>query len=165
MYLSLATIRFFESLPSAFAVGLLIMPLLIGENSKRFKSTIAIFATCRALLGFVLLYLILRQIIPIDRSISFGQLIEFTLSTTVGWAWIVSELLAFLFAGLTLLRLTKTSRALDFASLMSGLLLLSVVAVTGHAIDDGLPKWAQLSFFLHTTAGLSWLGGLLGLIW
>lgn len=165
MYLSLATIRFLESLPSAFAVGLLILPLLIGEESARFKTTIASFAVIRALLGFVLLYLILRQIIPADRGISFVQLVEFTLSTTVGWAWIASQLLAFLFAGLTLLRLVKSSRFLDVATLISGLLLLAVVAVTGHAIDDGLPKWTQLSFFLHTTAGLSWLGGLLGLIW
>jgi len=158
MYLSLATVRFLESLPSAFAVGLLIIPLLIGEESARFKKIIAAFAVIRALLGFALLYLILRQITPADRSISFGQLVEFTFGTTVGWAWIVSQLLAFLFAGLTVLRLVKSLPFLDVATLISGLLLLSVVAVTGHAIDDGLPKWTQLSFFLHTAAGLSWLG-------
>jgi len=53
---------------------------------------------------------------------------------------IASQLLAFLFAGLTLSRLVKSSRFLDVATLISGLLLLAVVAVTGHAIDDGLPK-------------------------
>lgn len=40
-----------------------------------------------------------------------------------------------------------------------------MVSVTGHAIDDSLPLYTQLSFPAHTVAGLTWLGGLLGLVW
>ena len=165
MYLSLAIIRFLESLPSAFAVGLLLVPLLCREDGARFKNIIAALAFFRAILGFVLLYLILRQIIPSEKPINAKLLAEFTLGTTVGWAWIVSQFLAFLFAGLCFIRLSISSRRLDFIALAAGVILLAVVSLTGHAIDDGLPTWTQVSFFLHTAAGLTWLGGLLGLIW
>ena len=70
MYLSLAIIRFLESLPSAFAVGLLLVPLLCREDGARFKNIIAALAFFRAILGFVLLYLILRQIIPSEKPIN-----------------------------------------------------------------------------------------------
>ncbi len=39
------------------------------------------------------------------------------------------------------------------------------MSVTGHAIDDSFSIWQQISFLLHTAAGLTWLGGLLGLVW
>ncbi|NDB69633.1 MAG: hypothetical protein EB015_16845, partial [Methylocystaceae bacterium] len=117
MYLSLAIIRFLESLPSAFAVGLLLVPLLCREDGARFKNIIAALAFFRAILGFVLLYLILRQIIPSEKPINAKLLAEFTLGTTVGWAWIVSQFLAFLFAGLCFIRLNISSRRLDFIAL------------------------------------------------
>jgi putative copper resistance protein D len=165
MYLSLAFIRFLESLPSALAVGLLLLPRLIGEDGSRFKFPVAAAAVFRALLGFVLLYLIARAIIPAERPLDSGVLWEFTFGTSVGKAWIVTQLLAFVFAGLSVARLFLSSDLLDRVTLWTGVGVLAVVSVTGHAIDDGLPLWTQVSFLLHTAAGLTWIGGLLGLIW
>lgn len=165
MYLSLAFIRFLESLPSALAVGLLLMPRLIGEDPGRFKIPVAAAAVLRALLGVPLLYLIARNIIPADRPIDAGLLSEFTFGTSVGKAWVATQALALIFAGLTIARFFAPSDLLDRVTLFAGVVVLAVVSVTGHAIDDGLPVWTQISFLLHTAAGLTWLGGLLGLIW
>jgi putative copper resistance protein D len=165
MYLSLAFVRFLEGLPSALAVGLLLLPRLIGEDGGRFRVPVAAAAVFRALLGFVLLYLIARQIIPAERPIDSALLWEFTLGTSVGKAWIATQIVAFVFAGLAVARLFVTSDLLDRITLWTGVFVLAIVSVTGHAIDDGLPVWTQVSFLLHTAAGLTWLGGLLGLIW
>lgn len=165
MYLSLAFIRFLESLPSALAVGLLLLPRLIGEDSARFKAPVAAVAAFRALIGFALLYLIARAIIPAERELNGDVLWEFTVGTSVGKAWLATQALAFLFAGMTVARLFINSDLLDRVTLWTGVGVLAVVSVTGHAIDDGLPTWTQISFLLHTAAGLTWLGGLLGLIW
>ena len=43
--------------------------------------------------------------------------------------------------------------------------MLALTSVTGHAIDDSFCWWQQASFLLHTVAGLTWLGGLIGLVW
>lgn len=165
MYLSLAFIRFLESLPSALAVGLLLMPRLIGEDGARFKPWVAGAAVFRALIGFALLYLTARAIIPAERPIDAAVLQEFAFGTSVGKAWLGTQALAFVFAGMTIARLYSASDLLDRLTLWTGVGVLAVVSVTGHAIDDGLPLWTQLSFLLHTAAGLTWLGGLLGLIW
>jgi putative copper resistance protein D len=165
MYLSLAFIRFLESLPSALAVGLLLLPRLIGEDGARFKPWVAGAAVFRAVFGFALLYLTARAIIPVERPIDVNVLEEFMLGTSVGKAWLTTQLLAFVFAGLTIARLFSSSDLLDRLTLWTGVGMLAVVSVTGHAIDDGLPVWAEISFLLHTAAGLTWLGGLLGLIW
>ena len=98
MYLSLATIRFFLSLPSALAVGLLLLPRLIGEDGGRFKPAVAALALLRALFGFALLYVTARAIFPADRPVEFDTLWEFTINTSVGKAWIATQLIAFLFA-------------------------------------------------------------------
>ncbi len=165
MYLSLAFIRFLESLPSALAVGLLLMPRLIGEDGERFKIPVAAAAVFRALLGFALLYLIARAIVPADRPIDSNLLWEFTFGTSVGKAWVFTQIVAFAFAALAIARLFVNADLLDRATLWTGVGVLAVVSVTGHAIDDGLPIWTQASFLLHTAAGLTWLGGLLGLVW
>lgn len=165
MYLSLAAIRFLLSLPSALAVGLLLLPRLVGEDGARFKPAVAALAIMRALLGFALLYVTARSIFPADRPIAFDTLWEFALNTTVGNAWIATQLIAFLFVGLTAARLFIASEMLDRATLWVGVVVVAVVSVTGHAVDDGLPRWTQASFLLHTAAGLTWLGGLLGLVW
>ncbi|PPD43064.1 MAG: copper resistance protein CopD [Methylocystis sp.] len=165
MYLSLAFLRFLESMPSALAVGLLLLPRLIGEDGARFKLPVAAAAVFRAVLGFGLLYLIARNIIPADRALDMSLLSEFTFGTSVGKAWVATQLLSFVFAGLTIARLYVSSDMLDRVTLWTGVGVLAVVSVTGHAIDDGLPVWTQLSFLLHTAAGLTWLGGLLGLVW
>ncbi|MCQ4190586.1 CopD family protein [Methylocystis suflitae] len=165
MYLSLAAIRFLLSLPAALAVGLLLLPRLIGEDSGRFKPAVAALALARALFGFALLYVTARAIFPADRPIEFDTLWEFTVNTSVGNAWIGTQLIAFLFAALAAARLFVASDLLDQVTLWVGVVLIAVVSVTGHAIDDGLPRWTQVSFLLHTAAGLTWLGGLLGLVW
>ncbi|MFZ3180187.1 MAG: c-type cytochrome [Methylocystis silviterrae] len=165
MYLSLAAIRFLLSLPSALAVGLLLLPRLIGEDGGRFKPAVAALSLVRALFGFALLYVTARAIFPADRPIEFDTLWEFTVNTSVGNAWIGTQLIAFLFAALAAARLFVASDLLDQVTLWVGVVLIAVVSVTGHAIDDGLPRWTQVSFLLHTAAGLTWLGGLLGLVW
>ena len=165
MYLSLAFIRFLESVPSALAVGLLLLPRLIDEDGARFKLPVAALAVFRALLGFALLYLTARLIIPVDRPLDPGVIWTFTLGTTVGKAWIATQILAFFFAGLTIARLYVDSDLLERVTLYTGVVVLAVVSVTGHAIDDGLPRWTQASFLLHTAAALTWFGGLLGLVW
>ena len=165
MYLSLAAIRFLLSVPSALAVGLLLLPRLIGEDGKRFKPAVAALALVRAFFGFALLYVTARAIFPADRPIEFDTLWEFTVNTSVGNAWIWTQLIAFLFAALAAARLFVASDLLDQVTLWVGVVLIAVVSVTGHAIDDGLPRWTQASFLLHTAAGLTWLGGLLGLVW
>ncbi|MGZ9410207.1 MAG: copper resistance protein CopD, partial [Methylocystis sp.] len=98
MYLSLAAIRFLLSAPSALAVGLLLLPRLIGEDGKRFKPAVAALALVRAFFGFALLYVTARAIFPADRPIEFDTLWEFTVNTSVGNAWIWTQLIAFLFA-------------------------------------------------------------------
>jgi len=165
MYLSLAFIRFLESLPSALAVGLLLLPRLIGEDSARFRLPVAAAAVFRAVIGFALLFVTARAIIPAERPLNFDVLWQFTVGTSVGMAWVATQLIAFLFAGLAIARLFVSSDTLDRVTLLTGVVVLAVVSVTGHAIDDGLPRWTQISFLLHTAAGLTWLGGLLGLIW
>ena len=91
-------LRFFEALPTAIAVGLLLLPLLIGESGARFKLAIAALASLRALLGFGLIVLIARAIIPADAPLSFDSLVTFCLSTSVGRAWLATEVVALLFA-------------------------------------------------------------------
>ena len=158
-------LRFFEALPTAIAVGLLLLPLLIGESGARFKLAIAALASLRALLGFGLIVLIARAIIPADAPLSFDSLVTFCLSTSVGRAWLATEVVALLFAAAALLRLRVDSDLLDKVALGLGVLVLALTSVTGHAIDDSFSWWQQGSFLLHTAAGLTWLGGLLGLVW
>jgi copper transport protein len=163
--MGLAFLRFFESLPSALAVGLLLLPRLISEDGKRFKPIIAALASLRAGLSFFLIYAIARTIIPAERPIDFATLIDFTSGTIVGKAWAVTETIAIAFAVVAAARLSVASDVLDKIAFALGALVLLVVSVTGHAVDDSLPIYTQISFLLHTGSGLVWLGGLLGLIW
>jgi copper transport protein len=163
--MQMALLRFFESLPAALAVGLLLLPRLIDEDGTRFKKAIAIAAGVRAALGFLLIAAIARAIIPADRSIDGAVLVEFAQGTTVGRAWIVTEIIAFVFAAATIARLFVSSVALDSLALGLGALVISATSVTGHAIDDSFAWYTQASFFFHTLAGLAWIGGLLGLVW
>lgn len=165
MYLSLALLRFLESLTSALAVGLLLLPRLINEDGARFKPAVAALGVIRAVLGFGLLYLIARVIIPAERPLDFETLWTFTFGTMVGAAWVATQIIAFIFAGLVVARLYVSSDLLDRVTLWAGVAVIAVVSVTGHAIDDGLPIWTKGSFLLHTAAGLTWFGGLLGLVW
>jgi len=163
--MGLVLLRFFESAPAALAVGLLLLPLLIKESGERYKPVIALLAALRAITGFLLLIAIARSIIPTQRSIDLSMLVEFTFGTVVGKAWLATQLLALLFAALAISRVFIRSNLLDRATLLSGFLVIASVSVTGHAIDDSLPVWTQISFLLHTGAGLTWFGGLLGLVW
>ncbi len=163
--MELAFLRFFESLSTALAVGLLLLPRLIEEDGARFKPLIALFACLRAILGFFLIALIAREIIPAERPIDYRTLAEFSAGTVVGKAWMGSQVLAFLFALLAILRLFAKSNWLDKATLVAGGLILAATSVTGHAIDDSFAWYVQASFLLHTLAGLIWIGGLLGLVW
>jgi copper transport protein len=163
--MELAFLRFFESLPAALAVGLLLLPRLIGEDGARFKPAVAFLAALRAGLGFFLIAAIARAIIPAERPIDYATLVEFTTGTVVGKAWAATQLVSLLFAGLAASRLFVASDLLDRITLWTGIAVIAIVSVTGHAIDDTLPIYTQVSFLLHTGAGLTWLGGLLGLIW
>ena len=120
MYLSLAFIRFLESLPTALAVGLLLMPRLIGEDSGRFKTPVAAAAVLRVLLGFPLLYLIARNIVPAERPVDGSLLWEFTVGTSVGKAWLATQLLAAVFAAMTIARIFAPSDLLDKITLYTG---------------------------------------------
>ncbi len=158
-------LRFFEAMPTAIAVGLLLLPLLVGESGARFKPAIALLASLRALLGFGLIVLIARAIIPADAPLTLDGLVTFSESTSVGRAWLATELVALLFALAALTRLRIDSDLLDKVALGLGVLVLALTSVTGHAIDDSFSWWQQGSFLLHTAAGLTWIGGLLGLVW
>ena len=158
-------LRFFEALPTALAVGLLLLPLLTDEDNARFKRVIALCGALRAVLGFGLIVLIARAIISADVPLSFDGLVTFSLSTAVGRAWLATQIVALLFAFATLARLRVDSDLLDKATLGLGGLVLALTSVTGHAIDDSFSWWQQASFLLHTAAGLVWLGGLIGLVW
>jgi copper transport protein len=163
--MGLVLLRFLESAPAAVAVGLLLLPRLIKEDGERFKPAIALLAALRAIIGFFLLFAIARNIIPAQRLIDLPTLVEFTVGTVVGKAWLATQILALLFAGLAISRIFIHSDSLDRVTLWSGVVVIASVSVTGHAIDDSLPVWAQISFLLHTGAGLTWFGGLLGLVW
>lgn len=163
--MDLAFLRFFESLPSALAVGLLLLPRLIDEDGERFRPAVAMLAAVRALLGFLLVVLIARVIIPAEKPIDLPTLTAFVSGTVVGKAWAATQVLSIIFAVLAAARLKVESDLLDRVTLWTGVAVLAVVSVTGHAIDDSIPVYTQLSFLLHTGAGLTWLGGLLGLIW
>jgi copper transport protein len=163
--MSLAFLRFFESLPSALAVGLLLLPRLIGEDGKHFKRTVAALALLRAALGFFLIQGIARAIIPAEKPIDFSTLVDFVSGTVVGKAWAVTQVIAIVFAIAAAARLLIASHFLDTATLVLAGLVVVVVSVTGHAVDDSLPVYTQISFLFHTGAGLVWLGGLLGLVW
>ena len=67
--MELAFLRFFESLPSAVAVGLLLLPRLIGEDGARVKRAVAALAFFRVVLGFFLIQATARAIIPAEKSI------------------------------------------------------------------------------------------------
>ena len=163
--MGMVLLRFLESAPAALAVGLLLLPLLINEDGRRFKPAVALLAALRAATGFFLLAAIARNIIPAQRPIDFSTLVEFTVGTVVGKAWAATEIIALLFAALAFARLFVNSALLDRVTLFVGVLVIASVSVTGHAIDDSLPVFAQVSFLLHTGAGLTWFGGLLGLVW
>ncbi|HMK88068.1 MAG TPA: CopD family protein [Methylocystis sp.] len=163
--MELAFIRFIESLASALAVGLLLAPRLIDENGQRFKPAIALLALLRFLLGFVFIVVTARGIIPEGRPFDFDAVLTFSLATTVGRAFLATQLLALAFAGLAAARLFASIQPLDIAALVAGGLVLAATSVTGHAIDDSFTWWTQASFLLHTLAGLTWIGGLIGLVW
>ncbi len=163
--MDLAFFRFFESLPAALAVGLLLLPRLIDEDGAGFKVVVAFFASVRAILGFFLIAAIAREIIPTERPIDYAALVAFCSGTVVGKAWVVTQLIALTFAVLTLARLAVKSDLLDKAALGAGGLVLAVTSVTGHAIDDSFTLFTQASFLVHTFAGLTWIGGLLGLVY
>jgi putative copper resistance protein D len=163
--MELAFLRFFESLPAALAVGLLLLPRLIDEDGARFKLVIALFASVRAVLGFFLIAAIAREIIPAERPIDYAALVAFCSGTVVGRAWAVTQLIALTFAVLAIARLAVKSDLLDKIALGAGALVLAVTSVTGHAIDDSFTLFTQASFLVHTCAGLTWLGGLLGLVY
>ena len=76
----LAYIRFFESLPAALAVGLLLLPRLIDENGDRFKALVALLASFRFVLGFLLIIFTARAIIPAERPLDFDALATFCAS-------------------------------------------------------------------------------------
>jgi copper transport protein len=163
--MGMALLRFLESAPAALAVGLLLLPRLINEDGARFKPIVAVLAAVRAVFGFFLIVAIARNIIPAQRPIDFTTLVEFVFGTIVGKAWAATQIIALVFAALAAVRLWLKSDLLDRVTLWSGVLVIAVVSVTGHAIDDSLPIYTQLSFLFHTAAGLIWLGGLLGLVW
>lgn len=163
--MELATLRFLESAFSALAVGLLLLPRLTEEDGARFKPAVAILALLRAILGFVLIVAVARSIIPAQRPIDLPTLVEFTFGTVIGKAWIVTQILALIFAAAAAARVVLKSFWLERLTLGLGLAVIAVVSVTGHAVDDSLPLYTQLSFPVHTVAGLTWLGGLLGLVW
>jgi putative copper resistance protein D len=163
--MELATLRFVESVLSALAVGLLLLPRLIEEDGARFKKAIAGSAVLRLLFGFGLIVATARNIIPPERPIDWSVLTQFVSGTVIGRAWIGTQILAAVFAGATLLRLRIDHVWLDRVTFGLGLLVLAVVSVTGHAVDDSLPIYTQLSFPFHTLAGLTWIGGLLGLVY
>ncbi len=163
--MGLAFLRFFESLPAALAVGLLLLPRLIGKTGQQFKLPVALLALLRVALGFLFLAATARVIIPGDTAVDLTKLADFAQHTVVGKAWMATEALAIAFAALAGLRLALWSPFLDAVTLSSGALVILTVSVTGHAIDDSLPLITQASFLIHTGAGLTWLGGLLGLVW
>jgi len=140
MYLSLAFARFLEAAPAALAVGLMLLPRLIGEDAGRFPAPVAALAVFRFLVGFWLLYLIVRQIIPVERAVGVGLVLEVMLGTAVGYAWIATQALALVFAGLAVTRVFRPSGNIEKITLGTGFVLLAVVSVTWHAIDDGLPR-------------------------
>jgi copper transport protein len=163
--MELALIRFFESLPSAVAVGLLLLPMLIGEDGRRFRFAVAGLGAFRALLGFALIAATARAIIPPPAPIDVATLGSFVTGTVVGKAWLATEALAVLFAFAAAARMAIDNLLLDRVALALGVLVIVVVSVTGHAVDDTLPIYTQASFLFHTGAGLTWLGGLLGLVY
>jgi copper transport protein len=163
--MGMALLRFLESAPAALAVGLLLLPRLIHEKNIRLKPAIAVLAAVRAVFGFFLIAAIARSIIPVERAIDLPTLLEFTFGTVVGKAWAVTQVIALIFAALASVRLFVVSDLLDRLTLWSGMLVITVVSVTGHAVDDSLAVYTQLSFLFHTAAGLTWLGGLLSLVW
>jgi putative copper resistance protein D len=163
--MELAILGFFESLPAALAVGLLLLPRLINEDASRFKPAIALLAGLRAVIGFVLVVALARSIIPAEKPLDAATVSGFVFGTVVGKAWMATQALALLFAGLAIARLFVLSDLADRVALWTGIAVIAVVAVTGHAMDDSLPLWTQISFVIHTAAGLTWFGGLLGLVW
>lgn len=163
--MQMAFLRFFESLPAALAVGLLLLPRLVHEDGARFKPAVALSAALRAILGFFLIAAIARSIIPAERPLDYQTLVEFCMGTVVGKAWLTTQAVALLFALLACARLVIGAKWLDTATLVAGGAILALTSVTGHAIDDSFAWYTQASFLFHTLAGLTWIGGLLGLVW
>ncbi|MBG0811821.1 c-type cytochrome [Methylosinus sp. H3A] len=163
--MELATLRFVESVLSALAVGLLLLPRLLEEDGARFKKPIAAAAVLRLLFGFGLIVASARNIIPAERPLDWSTLTQFISGTVIGKAWVATQILAAIFTATTLIRLRVDNVWLDRATLGLGLAVIAVVSVTGHAVDDSLPIYTQLSFPFHTLAGLTWIGGLLGLVY
>ncbi|HEY8259989.1 MAG TPA: copper resistance protein CopD, partial [Methylosinus sp.] len=124
--MELATLRFVESVLSALAVGLLLLPRLIEEDGARFKKAIAGAAVLRLLFGFGLIVATARNIIPPERPVDWSVLTQFVSGTVIGKAWIATQILAAAFAGAALLRLRVDNLWLDRATLGLGLLVLAV---------------------------------------
>lgn len=163
--MELAVLRFLVSMPAALAVGLLLLPRLTQEDGKRFRPAIAVLALARALLGLLLIVGIARSIIPPSRSLDLPTLVDFSLGTVVGKSWLATQALVVVFAFVAAARLIRQDVWIERLALGLGFGVVAVASVTGHAIDDSLPFYTKLSFPLHTVAGLTWFGGLLGLVY
>jgi copper transport protein len=162
----LAALRFLESAPAALAVGLLLLPRLLGEAGTRFRWIVAAMALARVATGFWLIQAIAANVMAGQRTLTAKAVADFAMGTIVGKAWIATEILAILFALATALRALwyASPQWLDTVALSLGLGLIASVSLTGHALDESLPFYARISFLLHTAAGLAWLGGLVGLV-
>lgn len=115
--MKLATLRFLESAPAALAVGLMLLPRLMGEEGARFKPAVAVLALARAVFGLFLIAAIARSIIPPQKTIDLPTLVDFALGTVVGKAWLATQIAALIFAAIAALRATLRSKWLESAAL------------------------------------------------
>lgn len=163
--MELTALRFLESVPAAAAVGFLLVPRLIGSDGFRYRWGVAGLALFRFALGFALIRAIAENVMPDRAGLDLGTLVTFARGTVVGEAWIVTQIAAGAFALMAVIGALRPRLDLDRITLGIGLAVIGTVSATGHAVDDSLPVYARLSFLLHTAAGLTWLGGLSGLVW
>lgn len=163
--MDLAALRFLESVPAALAVGFLLVPRLIGSDGARYRWVVAGLALFRFALGFPLIWAIAENVMPDRNGLDPGTLARFASGTVVGTAWMATQAAAGAFAFTAFLRILRPRSDLDRLTLGFGLVVIATVSATGHAVDDSLPVYARLSFLLHTLAGLTWLGGLSGLVY
>jgi copper transport protein len=160
-------VRFLGSGLAAIAVGLLLLPRLLGDDDSRQRWVVAALATARVLVGFWLIRAIAANVIVDQETLSVASIENFAGSTVVGKAWAATQLLSIIFGLVCVLRAAWRGAPawLGKAALGLGIAVVASVSVTGHAIDDSLPFYARISFLLHTGAGLIWFGGLIGLVW
>lgn len=164
--------RLVVDLSAVATVGLLLAAAVLLPSTLQLLSTGAVRAA-RAAAGagamwavaaLVLLVLTYADItgLPLRRALDGAQLWSFATDISLGRAWLVTAL----FAGVAALTARLADRPLAaWTALVVALFGVVPAALIGHAAAAGSHDLAVSSLVVHLVGVVTWVGGLVGLVW